>query len=138
MAGSASNYLEDKINDHLLGGTTYSPLATVYLALWTATLSDSSTGAPAGEVSGGSYARLAITNNTTNWPNSSGGVKSNGTVLTFATPSGSWGTVTDWALIDSSSGAGNILFYGTLTTPKTINSGDTVSFAVSALTVTTT
>jgi hypothetical protein len=129
MAGSMSNYLEDIILDHILGDTSFATAATVYIGLWTATLSDTSTGATAGEVSGGSYARVAVTNNTTNWPDASGGTKSSGAAFDFGTASGSWGDVTDWAIVDSSSGAGNIYYYGTLTTPKTIASGDSAQFA---------
>ncbi len=136
--GIMSDYLEKKIQDHILGATTFTPPATVYVGLWTATLDDTSTGATAGEVSGGSYARVAVTNNTTNWPAASGttALKQNGVAINFPTPTAGWGTVTDWAILDSASGAGNILFYGKLTNAKTINIGDTVSFAVNALQIT--
>jgi hypothetical protein len=136
--GVMSDYLEKKIQDHVLGATVFTTPATVYMGLWTATLDDTSTGATAGEVSGGSYARVSITNNTTNWPNASGitALKQNGVAINFATPSAGWGTVTYWALVDSSSGAGNILYFGALTNSKTINTSDTVSFAINALQIT--
>jgi hypothetical protein len=127
--GSMSDYLEDEILDHILGNASWGPAATVYVGLWTATLSDTSTGATAGEVSGGSYARVAVTNNATNFPAASGGAKTTGAAVDFGTASGSWGTVTDWCIVDSSSGAGNIYYYGTLTASKTIASGDSAQFA---------
>lgn len=133
--GSFSNYLEDKLLDHAFGGGDYTRPATVYVALCTTTPTDSSTGSTIVEPSGGSYARVAVTNNATNFPASSGGSKSNGTAITFTTASGSWGTVTAVALVDASS-AGNVMAWGALTASKTVDSGDTVSFAIGALVIT--
>ena len=132
MAGSKSNYLEDKVNDHVLGGGDFTRPGTVYLALYTAAPSDSGGGT---EVTGGSYARVAITNNATNFPASSGGAKSNGTVITFAQATANWGTVVAWGLLDASSG-GNLLYWADLTQSKAINSGDTARFPVGDLDIT--
>jgi hypothetical protein len=134
--GSKSNYLENEILDHILGGGDFARPATVYVGLWTATLDDTSTGATAGEPSGNNYSRVTVTNNSTNWPAASGGAKSNGAAVTFPQASGSWGTVTDFAILDSASGAGNILYYGTLGTSKAIGSGDTPSFAIGEIDIT--
>lgn len=139
MAGSASDYLENKILDHILGATAYTAPGTVYIGLWTAALSDSSTGATAGEVSGGGYARFAVTNNTTNWPNASGGSKSSGAAFDFGTASANLGTITHFAILDSgTAGAGNILYWADLTASKTVNSGDSYKFNSGAITVTQT
>lgn len=46
--GVASNYLSKKLLDHVFGATAFTAPATVYAALWTATLDDTSTGATAG------------------------------------------------------------------------------------------
>lgn len=132
MAGSKSDFLENKVLDHLLGATTYTPPATLYMGLFTANPSDSGGGT---EVTGGSYARVSVTNNTTNWPAASGGSKSNGTAITFPTATANWGTVTAFGIFDAST-AGNLLFWGTLTTSKAVDNGDTASFASGALTVT--
>lgn len=131
MAGK-SDYLEDKINDHVLGATAYTAPATIYIALFTAAPSDSGGGT---EVSGSNYSRKAVTNNTTNWPSSASGVKTLNVAQTFATPSGSWGTVTHFALFDASS-AGNLLYWNALTASQTISSGNTVTFGVGSITVT--
>lgn len=136
MAGSKSDYLENAILDGILGGGTWSKPGTVYLGLWTATLSDTSTGATAGEVSGGSYVRKSVTNNATEWPNASAGSKSNANAQSFATASASWGTVTHFAILDVvTAGAGNILYWADLNASKTIGSGDTATFAAGAITV---
>lgn len=135
MAGSKSDYLENTIGGHVLGSVDYTPVVTTYIGLWTSALSDTSTGATAGEVSGGSYARVALTNNTTNWPAWSGGATSNGIAIDFGTASANWGTVTYFCIVDSASGAGNILYWGDLTVSKTINSGDSAQFPIGDLDV---
>lgn len=130
--GSLSDYAELKVLDLILGGVAFTPPATVYVALFTATPSDTGGGT---EVTGGSYARAAVTNNATNWPAASAGSKSNGTTITFPTPTAGWGTVTSWGIFDAAS-AGNLLWWGALTASQTINTGNGVSFSASGLTVT--
>lgn len=133
---SASNYLEGKILDLLYSVAAFTPGATLYVALHTADPGEAGTQST-NEVSGTSYARVAVTNNATNFPAASGGSKSNGTAINFPTPgAGGWGTATFWSIGDASNGAGNIYNSGALTVSKTINQGDTVSFAISALTIT--
>jgi hypothetical protein len=136
--GSATNYFEPRILDMILGSGHGSGVgATVYVGLSTSAIGE--TGAVT-EPSGGAYARVAVTNNDTNWPVAVGSAspnqKANGTAITFPTPTGSWGTVTDWFIADAST-AGNVLLYGTLGTSRTVSSGDAApSFAVGALIVT--
>lgn len=131
MAGF-SDFLEDELLDHVFGNAAYSAPATLYLALFTAAPTDAGGGT---ECSGGGYDRADVTNNATNFPAASGGAKANGQPLAFATASGSWGLVTHWALFDANSG-GNMLVWGSLTASKTIDSGDTPSFASSDLDIT--
>lgn len=128
---SKSDYLENELLDHVLGAAAYSAPATVNVALYTAAPTDAGGGT---EVSGGSYARVAITNNATNWPAAASGSKSNGTTITFPTATADWGTVVAFGLWDAASG-GNLLYWGTLSASKVINSGNTASFAVGALTI---
>lgn len=128
-----SDYLENKIADLVLGGVSFSSPATVYVALYTAAPNDAGGGT---EVSGYAYARKDVTNDLTNWPSASNGVKSNGTAIEFAAASGgNWGTITHFALFDALS-AGNMLYYGALSSSKTINDGDQARFAAGALTIT--
>lgn len=141
-AGSLSDYLENKLTDHVFRGVPYTAPATIYVELYTSACSDSARGT---EVSGGSYARASLAANTTNWAatngattttnpsTGTGGTTSNNVAVTFATPSAGWGTVTHVGLSDAST-AGNMLICTALTTSKTINSGDTVSFPISSLT----
>ena len=125
-----SDYLENKIADHILGGGDFTRPATVYVALFTAGPTDAGGGT---EVSGNGYARAAVTNNGTNVPAASGGQKSNGTVITFGGgATGTWGTVTHFAIYDATT-SGNLLLHGALTTAKLIESGDTPSFPIGTL-----
>lgn len=136
MAGSKSDFLENKILDLVLGAVAYTAPTTVYIALFTDT--NTATQRDAGtvtEVSGGSYARVAVTNNTTNWPAASAGSKSNGTAITFPTSTASWGTVTAFGIYDAST-AGNLLYWGDLTASQAVGTNNTLSFQVGQLTVT--
>lgn len=131
MAGSKSNYLENAILDHVLGGGDYTRPGTVYVALFTVAPSDAGGGT---EVTGGSYARAAVTNNATNWPAAAGGSKANGTAITFTTATANWGTCVAFGIFDASSG-GNLLFWADLTTSKAINNGDTARFDSGQVTI---
>lgn len=130
--GGKSDYLENKVLDEVLGKTDYVAPATVYIALYTATPSDTGGGT---EVSGGAYARAAVTNNTTNWPNASGGSKSNGTAITFAQASASWGTIVAFGIFDAVT-AGNLLYWGAISPTVAVAASDTASFAIGAIVVT--
>lgn len=131
--GSFSDFLEDELLDHVFGNASYTAPASTYIALSTADPLD--TGAGLTEPVGNGYARVNFTNNATNWPAASGGAKSNGTAITFATATGSWGTVTHVAIMDASSG-GNMLAHDDLTTSKAITTDDTASFPVGDLDIT--
>lgn len=120
--------------DGVLGGPAFSLPTVIYIALSTAAFSDSASGSSMTEVSGGSYARVAVTNNSTNWPAAVSGSKSNATVFTFPTATSSWGTVTSFYLVDAATG-GNTLYGGDLVTPRSISTGDTPSFAIASITI---
>lgn len=133
-ASGKSNYLISKLLNQLFNATSYSFPGTLYAALWTTTLSASSTGSSGTECSYTGYARVAVTANTTNFPTSSGGAAiTNGTAITFGANAGSLQTATYFAICDASS-AGNILYWGSITSTA-INPGDTPQINVSALTV---
>lgn len=140
-AAALSDYLENKLVDHVFRGTAYTAPANTYVALFTSACSDSAAGT---EVATGSYLRVAISSAGASWTNTqssgtgvssgTGGTISNAAAVNFPTPSAGWGTVTYWGLFDAST-SGNLLICAALTASKTINSGDTVSFAIGALTV---
>lgn len=132
MAGSS--YLEQHILDQIFGATAWTAPATLYVALSTGLAT-----AAVSEPVGNGYARVASTNNTTNWPASSGSgpaTKSNGTAITFASPTGAWGTIQSYAIYDAVT-AGNLLVQANLSATISPVSGSAApSFAVGALQVT--
>ena len=134
-----SNYLEGQLIGHLFRDLTFSKPSTLAIALCTASPNDASTGGTITEVANSNnYSRVELAPDDDNWAAISGnnGTTSNSSAITFPTASGSWGTVTSVAILDSAThGAGNVLFYGDLTVSKSITSGDTFSFSIGALTI---
>lgn len=127
------NFLEDELLDHVWGNASYSAPANLYVGLSTTTPAEDGTNIT--EPGGGSYARVTIVNNATNWPAASAGSKANGTAITFVKATGSWGTVTHFMFFDAIT-TGNALAFGALTASKTIDTDDTASFAIGDLTIT--
>lgn len=84
---------------------------------WTVALYTVAPGEAGGgtEVTGGSYARTAVTFSVT------GDTASNTAAVEFPTATASWGTVVAAAVFDNSS---NMVAYGNLTASRTIGSGD--------------
>ena len=140
MAGSFSDYLENKVLDAIFGQTALPAIGTVYFALFTD--SNTATQRDAGtvtEVSTGTwtnYARVAVTNNTTNFPNASAGSKSNANAVSFGTATTTGNvTVTAFGIYDAST-AGNLLCWGDLSASQTVANGNPVQFNASAATIT--
>ena len=137
MASKLGTTPMNAVLSRIFGSTAYTPPATLYIALFTTSPTDFAAGTGGTEVSGGSYARVAVTNNSTNFPAASSRASSNGTAISFTTPSGSWGTVVGFGIYDAVT-AGVWQGGGDLTTSQTISSGNTVSFAIGAITITMT
>lgn len=125
MAGLGDSY-ENIMLDRLLGNSTP---ANVTIALFTAAPTDAGGGT---EVTGGSYARVTVANNATNWPAASGGSKSNGTAIVFPVATATWGTISHFAVFDGST----LMVYGAVGTPKLISAGETAQFNPGTLIVT--
>ena len=117
-----STYLAGKTLAHNTGETAFTMPATPYLALYTTdpTVANSGT-----EVSGGSYAREAIT--FTDGDNDS--------EITFTEATGSWGTVTHFGILDAVS-AGNLLYFGAVDSAQAVASGNVARFAVGQISIT--
>jgi hypothetical protein len=141
---SLSDYLENKLIDFLFRGQPFTPPANLYVALFTTADNDASSARV--EVSGGAYARVAITSSLASWAGTQGvgttaassgtsGTTSNNNAITFAAPTANWGTIVGIGIFDAATG-GNEWEYGTLTTPKTVNSGeDAPTFSAAALSI---
>lgn len=122
-----SNFLENALINVTLRNTTYTAVAQPYVALFTSDPTDAGTGT---EVSGGSYARTAVTMGAP-----SNGVSTNSADVTFPTATGSWGTV-GWIGIYDASTSGNLLYHTPLDTAKAITSGDIFKISTGNLSVT--
>jgi hypothetical protein len=147
---SASNHLEDKLLDHVLRYSTapYVAPSTVYVALFADSGSAASAALESGtsatgsgnsnwghfEINNASYARQSVTFAAAG-ASTTGTISTNSTVsfpvasANYETAGTTGNTVTHIALMDDSTG-GDVLFYGTLTTSKTVSSGD--QFTVSS------
>jgi hypothetical protein len=65
----------------------------------------------------------------------SNGVATNNADVTFPTATGSWGTITHVGVHDAST-TGNLLYHASLTTSKTVGSGDVFKISSGNLSVT--
>ena len=122
MAGNLSDFLENKLLDHFLATTAYTPPANVYVALYTVGPSDAGGGT---EVVGGSYARQEAS-----FTAASGGATSNDSNIDFTNMPAC--TVVAIGIHDNVT-SGNLLVHGTLTANKTLDAGDTLRIATGDL-----
>ena len=127
MAG-LTNYLEDKIWNHVFGSTTYTKPTNWYVGLLTATPSDSAGGT---EVTGGSYARQVCSFTITGTGTA---LATNTSAITFPTATADWGII-GWVGIYDAVSSGNLVAYQNLqksdystSTTKTLNDGDIFKF----------
>jgi hypothetical protein len=138
MAGSMSDFLEKKVQNHLLIQNAFTPSAVMYIALFTdsntTTQRDAGTITEAWPGNWTNYARIAV---------SASGVffsASGTTAYVSNTSAFSWPAVnaagptivSAFGMYDANS-AGNLYFWADLTVPKSIASGDTPSFAIGGL-----
>jgi len=148
-----SDFLENKLIDwyfraQALGVTGASAAAgtgptTLWVGLFTANPTDTGGGT---EVTGGAYARVAVTSALANWAGTQGaasitvssgssGATSNNNPVTFPAPTANWGVITGFGMFDAVT-AGNSQFYGALTASKTVNNGDAAPlFPAAALSI---
>ena len=122
-----SNFLENELYDHVLRNASYTSPTNIYMSLHTADPTDAGTGT---EVSGGSYARTAVTMGA---PTNGSGTNSSD--VQFPQCTSDWGSVTHIAIWDATT-AGNMLFHTPLDTTKNITTGDVFKIASGSLTVT--
>ena len=124
-----SNFLENALINATLRNTSYTSPAAVYVGLFTSDPTDAGSGT---EVSGGSYARTAVT-----FGAPSNGVTTNSAAVEFPQATASWGTV-GWIGIHDAATSGNLLYHTALDTSKTIDNGDIFKIAIGSLSVTLT
>ena len=128
MAGF-SDYLEDKVLDHVFGCNAYTAPSTLYVALYTVAPTDTGRGT---EVSGGGYVRKTATFNVSG---TNPTTASNTAAIEYPTATADYGTVVAVGILDASS-SGNLLAYANLTTSKVVSSGDVFRFNTGDLDIT--
>jgi hypothetical protein len=135
MAGSLSDYAENKLLDHLMGKTSFTMPSTVYAALCTVAITDNLTGSTITEANYTGYARKQIAAADLNA--SSGGVMTNANAITFAACTAGSSTIIGIAICDAST-AGNMLCYSDVTSHviDTSNTPATIDAAALSLTLT--
>lgn len=122
MANNLTNAAENLILDHFLGVTNYPFDNTIFVALYTVAPTDSTSGT---EVTGGSYARQAIT-----FSAAVNGATENSAAVDFT---GMPATTTVAIAIHTASTGGTMLMYGGLNTSKQTDAGDTLRIAAGDL-----
>jgi hypothetical protein len=143
MSNAASNYLENALLDHCLrrnsDGTarntfTQPGVDGIYVGLFYGTTSTVLTNLEAGvltdEVTLGSYARQKVT-----FAQASGGTSVSDATVTFPTATADYNGLVTCLAVMTTATSGNVLFYGALTTPKTVTTGDTFQIATGNLQV---
>lgn len=123
---SFSNTYETNVLTWALTNSAVTRPTSWYIGLFTTDPGEAGSGT---EVSGGSYARTAVTFSV------AGDTASNTADVEFAAATASWGTVTHLAVFDASTG-GNIIAYGALSASKAIGTGDIFRVAAGDLDIT--
>ena len=125
-----SNYLEDQITGWIAGTSMTAPTAT-FVQLYSQDPTD------AGSATGALYSRVTVASGAGSWTRGTGGAGTitNASAIIITSSATATASATHFAVFDASA-TGNLLFYGALSTNKTIASGDEVKFNASALTLT--
>ena len=129
---SSTIYAANRMLNYEFGGTSYTPPATWYFGL--STTSTGYSGSSATEPTDGAYARVALTNNKTNFSTSSSGSLINNVDIVFNQSSGSFGTIVDLDMWDLGAG-GNIWHYQALSSPRIVSGSSVVKFLAGSLSI---
>jgi hypothetical protein len=124
-----SNYLEDEITGWINGTTFDAAPTSTFVQLYSQDPTE------AGSATGALYTRVAVAAGGWTRVTSGTATLSNTGVITITPSAASGATATHVAVFDSSTG-GNMLFYGLLTAPKVIATGDEVKFNATTLVLT--
>jgi hypothetical protein len=135
-----STYTKTNILQTTLRGVAMPVPAGVYVAMCTSDPGDDNTTANEVQTSAmPAYARVnaaAAGTIDTGWSAPASGVSSNAKAITFAANNGASPiTINAIGLYDAATG-GNLLYHAPLTSPKTLQPGDVLSFGIGTLTIT--
>ena len=118
MAGSSTDFLEQKLGDHIFRSATYAKPTQLLVGLFTTMPADDGTGGV--EPVGNNYARVRHDPGDSNWYRSQDGLNRywNALPVEFPVQSGPWGEVVGYGVWDQN---GNLLIPALLDTPRTID-----------------
>tara|TARA_R100001510_G_scaffold47289_1_gene44545 strand:+ start:17 stop:403 length:387 start_codon:yes stop_codon:yes gene_type:complete len=116
-----SDHSENLLLNYLMTTGSVTRPTNWYLGLFTSAPNDAGGGT---EVSTGGYSRQSMAFST-----SSSGTTSNTGAISFTASGANFGTVTHVGIFDASS-SGNLLWHGAMTASKTVEDGDTITFAI--------
>jgi len=129
-----SDYLENKILDHVFGKASYTAPTNIYLALCTAAVIDTDDGDSITECDYTNYARKQTS--PSDWNSAVSGAIDNASELAFPEAgAGDADDVVAVALLDAAS-SGNLLAYGTISPTLHVSQGVTPKFAIGGIEVT--
>jgi hypothetical protein len=137
MADAKSGAYENLVLDHVFANATWAAISGGQkIALSRADPTEDGSGLDEPNAGSG-YARVQTTDS--DWSAASGGSLSNSNIISFGTATGGaqgWGEITHFATYGSATGEpGTLYYYGTLSSSKTVGSGDVAQFAVGAFVV---
>lgn len=136
MAGSLSNYAENKILAHSVGKESWTMPSAVYIALYTTAPNENTNGTEVQETINGvssNYARRSTS--ATSWTIPTNGNISNAVTFEFGPASIAWGNIDGVAVLDAQNG-GNVIWYGTFSSPRTILAGEKLVFDIGSFLLT--
>jgi hypothetical protein len=123
---SFTNTFETRVLTWVFTNSSATRPTAWFVALYTGAPNDAGGGT---EVSGGAYARQAVTFSV------SGDTATNSGAIEYPTATAGYGTVTHVGIFDASTG-GNLIAYAALTASKTIDTGDVLRLPAGDLDVT--
>ena len=129
-----SNYMENKLINHIFRDTAWSAESGLYVGLDVA--AELEAGTITKEISGNAYARMSVKGNA-NWSaGSTSGLTDNEAAIEFVTSSGGdWGWVSG-VFLSNAATSGDVILYGALTAPKLVTDGDQFVIAAGDLDIT--
>ena len=123
---SMSNYLENKVLNHICGNGEYTAPRKCYMALLTSSSTDETAGT---EVVGAGYSRKSIT-----FDGSVDGVVKKLSDIVFDVAEEDWGVITSVAVFDAETD-GNMLFYADLSNSQEVTQDNQMIFKAGKLTI---
>ena len=125
-----SNYLENALLEHTLRNNALTSPTSVFISLYTTDPTDADSGS---EVATSGYDRFEVSAGVS-FTTASGGSCRNTEAWEFLTATTAWGSISHFGIHDATTG-GNLLYYGALSSTKTVGTNDIVRFTAGSLSV---